>query len=63
MDCGTNDLEEISFAKSMGVDTIVTDHHASGVSESDAIAILNPKSELNSNKFDQLTGVGMALKF
>ncbi len=63
VDCGTNDLEEISFAKSMGIDTIVTDHHASGMSESDAIAILNPKSELNSNKFDQLTGVGMALKF
>ncbi len=43
VDCGVRSLEEISFGKSIGLDMIVTDHHAPGTSLPDAYAIVNPK--------------------
>ncbi len=62
VDCGSNDLQEIKYAKEIGIDTIVTDHHVVGKVRPEAIAILNPKSESHAGVFEQLTGVGMALK-
>lgn len=44
VDCGTRDLEPIRYAKSLGIDVIVTDHHAvPEIIPEEVIALLNPK--------------------
>ena len=44
VDCWTKDLEVISYAKSLWIDVVVTDHHAvPDVISEDAIAVVNPK--------------------
>ena len=70
-DCATSDIKEIQLLKSLGVETIVTDHHEPAEVLPEAIAIINPKVEgklnpnLNSEKIEhlcQLAGVGVAFK-
>lgn len=42
-DCGITSIQEVAFAKSLGMDVIITDHHELGGSTPDAYCILNPK--------------------
>lgn len=63
VDCGTRDIEPIRYAKQLGIDVIVTDHHA--VPEEipkEVIAILNPKRRDSEYPFTGLSGSGVALK-
>ncbi len=62
VDCGVTDVDAIAHAKGIGIDVIVTDHHTPGATPPAAIAIVNPKADHSDYAFDQLTGVGMALK-
>jgi len=44
VDCGTKDIELINYAKSLGIDIIVTDHHAvPDEIPKNAVALINPK--------------------
>ncbi len=43
LDCGIGDLEEAKFAKELGVDLIITDHHLPKENLPQAYAIVNPK--------------------
>jgi single-stranded-DNA-specific exonuclease len=44
VDCGTRDVEVVKYAKTLGVDVIITDHHAvPEVISEEAIAVINPK--------------------
>lgn len=70
-DCATNDIKEVQLLKSLGVETIVTDHHEASGELPDAIAIINPKVEnkvnenLSADKLEHLcdlAGVGVAFK-
>lgn len=63
VDCGTRDVSVISYAKSLGMDVIITDHHAvpERVPE-DAIALLNPKRPDTTYPFSNLSGSGVAFK-
>jgi len=63
VDCGTKDLDVISYAKEHGIDVIVTDHHAvpDAISQ-DAIAVINPKRNDCSYPFEWLAGAGVAYK-
>ena len=70
-DCATSDCKEIQLLKSLGIDTIVTDHHEPSENLPSAIAIINPKVEgkLNEqldvdkiNNLCNLAGVGVAFK-
>ena len=45
LDCGIRDVENIAYAKSMGIDVIICDHHNPGKSNPNADAILNPKQK------------------
>ena len=45
LDCGIGDLEEAKFAKELGVDLIITDHHLPKETLPDAYAVVNPKIE------------------
>ena len=60
VDCGSLSIEEVAFAKTKGVDVIITDHHNIGENLPDAIAVINPKREDHSYSFRDFAGVGVA---
>ncbi len=62
VDCGVRSLEEISFGKKIGLDMIVTDHHAPRDELPDAFAIINPKQPLCRYPSKELSGAGIAFK-
>jgi single-stranded-DNA-specific exonuclease len=63
VDCGITAVEEISFAKAKGIDTIVTDHHEPKDVLPEASAIINPKaSKDHPYQGGELSGVGVAFK-
>jgi len=62
VDAGITATEEIDYSNSVGVDVIVTDHHALKETLPDAIAVINPKIADASYPFDSLAGVGVAFK-
>ena len=47
VDCGISGIEEIEYANSLGIETIVTDHHEVGDSLPNAIAIVDAKRKDN----------------
>ncbi|MFK4785620.1 single-stranded-DNA-specific exonuclease RecJ [Fusobacterium sp. MFO224] len=62
VDTGANSIDDIRYAKSIGIDLIVTDHHKSEKEKSDDEYILiNPKIS-KTYKFKYLSGAGVALK-
>ena len=63
LDCGIKAIEEISYAKSLGIDFIVCDHHVPDDDLPDAVAILNPKREDSTYPFKHLCGCGVGFKF
>ncbi|MDD2907667.1 MAG: single-stranded-DNA-specific exonuclease RecJ [Candidatus Gracilibacteria bacterium] len=63
VDCGTRDIEVIKYAKTKGIDVIVTDHHAvPDLTHSEAIAIVNPKRPDCNYLYKNLAGAGVAFK-
>lgn len=61
VDCGITGVEEIEYAKSLGIDTIVTDHHEMGKKLPDAVAIVDPRLG-GPDATKELAGVGVAFK-
>lgn len=43
VDCGISNIKEVSLLKSLGVDTIITDHHTTDIELPNAYAIINPQ--------------------
>ncbi len=63
VDCGISNKDEITKAKELGMDVIVTDHHSQPPEmPTDAYAILNPKLEDSTYPFPYLAGVGVSFK-
>ena len=62
LDCGIRDVENIDYAKSMGIDVIICDHHNPGKSNPNADAILNPKQKECNYPFKDLCGCGVGFK-
>ncbi|MBP5277754.1 MAG: single-stranded-DNA-specific exonuclease RecJ [Prevotella sp.] len=63
LDCGIKAIEEIAYAKSLGIDFIICDHHVPDEVMPDAVAILNPKRDDDSYPFKHLCGCGVGFKF
>lgn len=63
LDCGIKAIEEISYAKSLGIDFIICDHHVPDDVMPEAVAILNPKRIDDSFPFKHLCGCGVGFKF
>lgn len=62
VDCGISGIEEIEYANSLGIETIVTDHHEVGDSLPNAIAIVDAKRKDNEYPCRDLAGVGVVFK-
>lgn len=63
LDCGIKAHKEIAYAKQLGIDFIVCDHHMPDDTLPDAVAILNPKREDDTYPFKHLCGCGVGFKF
>ena len=62
VDCGIRSPVEVAHGNSLGLDMIVTDHHAIGPELPPALAVINPKQAGDPYPFKDLAGVGIAFK-
>lgn len=62
LDCGIKSVELIAYAKNLGIDFIVCDHHLPGKELPDAVAILNPKQPGCPYPYKELCGCGVGFK-
>ncbi len=62
LDCGIKSTELISYAKNIGVDFIVCDHHLPDEVLPPAVAILNPKQKDCNYPYKELCGCGVGFK-
>ena len=63
VDNGISAVEEIAYAKTLGIDVVVTDHHRVGEVLPDAVAVVDPHREDSLCEFSDWAGVGVAFKF
>jgi single-stranded-DNA-specific exonuclease len=61
-DTGSTNINEIIYAKKLGIDVIVTDHHTLPVERPPVTAIINPRYLPNEHPLFHLSGVGVAYK-
>lgn len=62
LDCGIKSAELIAYAKTLGIDFIVCDHHLPDSDVPDAAAILNPKQIDCPYPYKELCGCGVGFK-
>jgi single-stranded-DNA-specific exonuclease len=62
LDCGIKSNDKIDYAKSLGIDFIICDHHRPGEVLPKAAAVLDPKREDCQYPFDELSGCGIGFK-
>lgn len=62
VDCGITATEEADFARSIGLDLIITDHHSCKDTLPDAFAVVNPRQPDCAYPFKELAGVGVAFQ-
>ncbi|HET6722306.1 MAG TPA: single-stranded-DNA-specific exonuclease RecJ [Chitinophagaceae bacterium] len=62
LDCGIKSVELIQYAKELGIDFIVCDHHLPDDELPPAVAILNPKQKDCNYPYKELCGCGVGFK-
>ena len=62
MDCGIKAVDKVNYAKTLGIDFIICDHHLPGEVLPKAVAILDPKQPECSYPFKELCGCGIGFK-
>ena len=60
VDCGISGVNEVAYAKSLGMRVVITDHHSPDSVMPDADAVINPKRADDNSGMDYLAGVGVA---
>ena len=60
VDCGSTSVDAVNAAKKSGIDVIITDHHTTGTTLPDALAVINPKQPACTSGLNDLAGVGVA---
>lgn len=61
-DTGSTNLAEIEYAKSLGIDLIVTDHHSLPEDRPEVVSMLNPRYFAENHPLYNLSGVAVAYK-
>src|SRR3989440_79889 len=61
-DCGSSDFEEVAYAKNLGIDIIITDHHQPPEQLPQAYSMINPWRSDSTYNERYLCGVGIAFK-
>ena len=62
VDCGITAVDEVEYAKTFGIETIVTDHHEPAEELPKAIAVVDAKRKDNKYECRNLAGVGVVFK-
>jgi single-stranded-DNA-specific exonuclease len=62
LDCGIKSTELIGYAKTLGIDFVVCDHHLPDTELPPAVAILNPKQTDCTYPYKELCGCGVGFK-
>lgn len=62
VDTGITAIDEVEYAKSLGMDVVVTDHHECREILPDAVAVVDPHRPDCTYPFSDLAGVGVAFK-
>ena len=62
LDCGIKAIDEITYAKELGIDFIICDHHVPDDVMPPAVAILNPKRTDSTYPYHHLSGCGVGFK-
>lgn len=62
LDCGIKSVELIQYAKDIGIEFIVCDHHLPDSTLPPAVAILNPKQKDCNYPYKELCGCGVGFK-
>lgn len=63
LDCGIKAVSKIAYAKSLGIDFIICDHHMADEVLPDAVAILDAKRPDSTYPYEHLSGCGVGFKF
>jgi single-stranded-DNA-specific exonuclease len=63
LDCGIKAVNTIAYAKSLGIDFIICDHHMGDDILPDAVAILDAKCPDSTYPYKHLSGCGVGFKF
>ena len=62
LDCGIKAIDKIAYAKELGIDFIICDHHNPEETIPDAVAVLDPKQPDCPYPFKELSGCGVGFK-
>ena len=62
VDCGVTSAAEVAYAKELGADVIITDHHVPQADLPDAAAVVDPMLPGGAYPFPGLCGAGLAFK-
>jgi len=62
VDCGVTAIDEALYAKEIGIDLIITDHHECRDELPQAVAVVDPKRSDCNYPYNSLAGVGVAFK-
>lgn len=63
VDCGITSVDEVKYAKDLGLETIIVDHHHVAETVPPAIAIVNPHQPDCKYPFKEMAAVGVAFSF
>lgn len=63
VDCGVSDCDQVAYARSLGIDTIILDHHEIPNTLPNAVALINPRRKECKFPFKGLAAVGIVFNF
>ncbi len=62
LDCGIKSNDKVEYAKSLGIDFVICDHHRPGAEIPAAVAVLDPKRNDCEYPYKELSGCGIGFK-
>src|ERR1043165_2106388 len=62
IDCGITAVTQVEYARTLGIDVIICDHHEPGEQIPNAVAVLDPLKHTDTYPFKYLCGCGVGFK-